>query len=373
MMVRGIWYEAILAESMSEQAAVPQARVDAAGRPLEGRGRQALMSLSILVSWVCMMLIVFWATRGDGPGQQAWFFWGIAAFAWLAAEAFGGRRALVWPASALVIAGSLSLGFGMGLSNSVNNGPDAIQAMMVISGTASVNMIAYLFRFRLPGLVSPIITFAIIALFLSIYGVDREGLSQVEGLSPRGILAALINNPWWMALFGLLGLVSVTLARWLDLKGDDFGVASARPLHLVGAGVVALIAGRILGWLPVPFPLIMILGVWMAGYAWSIRINRFAVLIAIHFAITKPLIAAYLATARPMIASLDELLPANDLMTVRLDMSDWALILLGIFIADLVLWFRMHKFALDRGWILGPGGRIPQPRKGWLWRYWPYA
>ena len=38
-------------------------------------------------------------TRGDGPVRQAQFFWGIAAFAWLAAEAFGGKRAQVWPAS----------------------------------------------------------------------------------------------------------------------------------------------------------------------------------------------------------------------------------------------------------------------------------
>ena len=52
-----------------------------------------------------------------------------------------------------------------------------------------------------------------------------------------------------------------------------------------------------------------------------------------------------------------------------MDFSD----LIGILIADLVLWFRLHKFWLDRGWILGPGGRIPRPRKGWMWRYWPYA
>ena len=309
-----------------------------------------------------MMLIVFWATRGDGPAVQAWFFWGIAVFSWLAAESFGGRRGLVWPTSALAIAGSLSLGFGTGLWNSVSNGPDVIQAMMVISGMSAVAMIGFLFRFRLPGLVSPIIPFSIIALFLSIYGVDREGLQQVEGLSPRGILAALINNPWWMALFGLLGLGAVVLARWLDLKGDDFGVASARPLHLVGAGVVALIAGRIFGWAPAPIAVFAVLGIWVAGYGWSIRINRFAVLVAIHFAIAKPLIV-----------SLDALFSANSLMTFKPDFWDWVIILTGIFIADLVLWFRMHKFALDRGWILGPGGRIPQPRKGWMWRYWPYA
>ena len=317
-----------------------------------------MISLSILVSWFCMMVLVFWATHGSGPGLQARFFWGIAVFAWLAAEAFGGRRAMIWPASALALAGSLSLGFGMGLSYSVTHGPNVIQATMVISAFASASMLAYLFRFRLPGLVSPIITFSIIALFLSIYGVDAEGLRQVEGLSPRGILAALIANPLWMALFGSLALGAVVLARWLDLNGDDFGVASARPLHLVGAGVVALIAGRMLGWLPAPLALLPLLAVWFGAYAWALRINRVAVLIAIHFAIAKPLVATisvlFLSGFKPGV-------------------SDWTLILTAIFVADLVLWFRLHKFWLDRNWILGPGGRIPRPRKGWMWRYWPYA
>lgn len=321
-----------------------------------------MISFSILISWFCMMVLIFWASRGDAPATQARFFWGIAAFAWLAAESIGGRRGMVWPASALAIAGSLSLGFGVGLLHSAKHGPDIIHAVMVISATASASMLAYLFRFRLPGLVSPIITFSIIALFLSVYGVNADGLKQVEGLSPRGILAALITNPAWMALFGGLALAAAFLARWLDLNGDDFGVASARPLHLIGAGVVALIAGRMLGWLPAPLALLMLAAVWTAAFAWALRINRVAVLIAIHFAIAKPVILAIDATFR-----------VNSLVALKPDMGDWSLILTGIFVADLVLWFGLHKFSLDRGWILGPGGRIPQPRKGWMWRYWPYA
>lgn len=347
---------------MTDQIASTAARVDPAGRPLEGRRRQALMSLSILVSWICLVVLIFWATRGDGPVRQAEFFWGIAVFAWLAAEAFGGRRGLVWPTSALAIAGSLSLGFGTGLAMSSVHGPDVIQAVMTISATASAAMVAFLFRFRLPGLVSPIITFAIIALFLSIYGVDRTGLQQVEGLSPRGILAALINDQRWMALFGGLALAAAVLARWLDLNGDDFGVASARPLHLIGGGVLALVVGRMLGWLPVPFSLITLVVVWTVAYAWAMRINRVAVLIAMHLAIVKPLIVAIDATFR-----------SGSPVAYRPDISDWTIILLGIFLADLVLWFRLHKFALAHGWILGPGGRIPRPRQGWMWRYWPYA
>ena len=347
---------------MTDQTVAQQARVDPAGRPLEGRRRQALTSFSILVSWMCLMTLIFWATRGDGPIVQAQFFWGIAVFAWLAAEAFGGRRALVWPASALAIAGSLSLGFGAGLAMSTIHGPDVIQAMMVISGSASISMIAYLFRFRLPGLVSPIITFAIIALFLSVFGADRAGLEQVEGLSPRGILAALIGNPYWMALFGLLGLVSMVSARWLDLNGSDFGIASARPLHLIGGGVVALIAGRMLSWLPAPLALLMLTTLWLGAWVWALRINRVAVLLAIHLAVIKPVVLAISGTFE-----------TNSLLACRPDLTDWTVIVIGILLADLVLWFRLHKFSLDYGWTLGPGGRIPQPRKGWMWRYWPYA
>lgn len=347
---------------MTERTTPSNARVDPAGRPLEGRRRQALVSLSILVSWICLMLLIFWATRGDGPVRQAEFFWGIAVFAWLAAEAFGRQRGLVWPTSALAIAGSLSLGFGMGLAMSSIRGPDVIQAVMTISATASAAMVAFLFRFRLPGLVSPIITFAIIALFLSIYGVDRAGLQQVEGLSPRGILAALINNPLWMALFGVLALAAVVLARRLDLTGDDFGVASARPLHLIGGGVLALVTGRMLGWMPVPLSLFALIIVWIAAGAWALRINRVAVMIAMHLAIVKPLIIAFDATFR-----------AGHVLPFRPDFNDWVVILIGIIVADLVIWYQLHKVSLAQGWILGPGGRIPRPREGWMWRYWPYA
>lgn len=347
---------------MSEQIAIAQARVDPAGRPLTGRKRQALLSLSILVSWICMMTLIFWATRGESVEVQSGFFWGMAVVSWLTAEAFGGRRALVWPASALAIAGSLSLGFGVGHYLSRAHAPDLIQAITAISTTAAISMAAYLFRFRLPGLISPVITFAIIALFLSVYGVDRSGLAQVEGLSPRGILAALIANPLWMAGFGALSVGAMVLARWLDLNGDDFGVASARPLHLIGAGVTALILGRLLMMLPAPLAIVGLAVLWIAAFAWALRINRVAVVIAVHFAITKP-----------VIVGLDAMMRANSLMTWKPDISDWTLILTGIFVADLVIWFRLHKFWLNRGWILGPGGRIPQPRRGWIWRYWPYA
>ena len=336
-------------------------RVDPAGRPLEGRRQQALTSLSIVVSWICFTFLIFWATRGAGPELPARFFAGMACVAWLCAEAFGRARGQVWPASALAIAGSLSLGFSVGLATSHLRDPDIVAGIAIITGVGAISMATYLFRFRLPGLVSPIITFSIISLFLTSYGLEADGLSKVEGLSPRGILAALIATPTWMTIFGLLGAFMVVLARYLDLKGDDFGLASARPLHLVGAGISALIIGRLLGLLPLPWDLIGLAAVWIGAYVWALRINRVAVLMAIH-----------LAVARPLVLVLSELLTGTPW---RLSVVDWSMLLTLIMIADLVLWPFLHQISLARNWTLGPGGRIPRPREGmgFWWRYWPYA
>lgn len=342
--------------------AIRQPRVDPAGRPLEGRRQQAITALSIVISWICLTLLIFWATQGAGPPFKARFFAGMAVVAWLCAESVGRQRGLVWPASALAIVGSLSLGFAVGLSTSHLRAPFIELSIAVVSGVAALSMAIYLFRFRLPGLVSPIITFGIVALFLSLYGVDPKALAQVEGLSPRGILAALIRSPLWMALFGLLAGGAMILARRLDLNGDDFGVASARPLHIIGAGVTALIVGRMVADLPLPLNLIALTALWLAGYVWSLRINRIAVLVAIHFAITKPLVFA-----------IDELVRINSLMGWEFDLTAWTILFTAIFLVDLVLWFWLHKLSLSLGWTLGPGGRIPRERDGWMWRYWPYA
>lgn len=350
---------------MPDGGVVPrQATMDPMGRPIEGKRRQAITSLSIVVSWICCTFLIFWATRGAGPAFSAQFFAGMACVAWLCAEAFGTRRQLVWPTSALAIAGSLSLGFSVGLATSHLREPDIVAGIAIITGVSALSMSTYLFRFRLPGLVSPIITFSIISLFLTSYGLESEGLSRVEGLSPRGILAALISSPIWMTLFGAFGLTALVLARWLDLKGDDFGLACARPLHLVGAGISALIAGRLLGQLPLPWDLLGLTALWIGGMFWATRINRFAVMVAIHLAI-----------ARPFILGFSALFGTNSLTMWRPDFAEWSMLLTGIIVIDLVLWPFLHQISLSRGWTLGPGGRIPKPREGmgiW-WRYWPYA
>jgi len=337
-------------------------RVDPAGRPIEGRGRQALTAFSIIVSWCCLTLLIFWATRGYGKEVPARLFIAMAGFAWLTAEAFGGRHAPVWPTSALAIAGSLSIGFGTGLATAHLRFDNFVGDIAIISGVASFSMLTYLFRFRLPGLVSPVITFAIISLFLGSLGINGESLSRVEGFSPRGILAALISSPIWLAGFGILGGGMVFLARRLDLHGDDFGLASARPLHLIGAGISALIIGRVLGYLPLSLDLLGLVALWIIGTLWALRINRFAIGVAIH-----------LASAKPLIYGLSEAFAVDSLMVWRPDMTEWAIMLTAIMVINFAIWPWLHRGSLARNWTLGPGGRIPQPRKGWWWRYWPYA
>lgn len=336
--------------------------VDPAGRPIEGRKSQAITALSITLCWACLTVLIFWATRGSGPALPARFFAGVAIVAWLCAEAFGSQRGMVWPASALAIAGSLSLGFSVSLATSHLREPDIVPSIAIISGLAALSMLTYIFRFRLPGLVSPIITFSIISLFLATYGLDGNSLSKIEGLSPRGILAALISSSYWLLFFGSVAFGMVLLARWLDLNGDDFGVASARPLHLIGAGISALVFGRLLAALPLPWDLLGLGTLWIGAFVWGVRINRIAVTMAIHLAIS-----------RSMVLGVSDMLGETGFLIWRPDFADWTLILTLITLFNLAVWPFLHQISLSHGWTLGPGGRIPQPRSGWLWRYWPYA
>lgn len=333
-----------------------EARVDPAGRPLRGRTRQALVALSIIVGWIAVISLFFWATRGGDPAVPSIFFGGAAVFAWLATEAVGGKMGLVWPASALGITGSITLGFAVSLATPDLRSAGAPEAMALISATAATSMTAYMFRFRLPGLVSPIITFLVVALFLMLYGTDQASMSRIEGISARGVLSAMMRSPLWAALFLTLGLSAVFLARRLDLKGDDFGLAAARPLHLIGAGVTALVVAKALGTFVFPSDLILLATVWILAFYWALRINRFAVLVAIHLAMMKSIVLAIS-------------LPVGWVPTI----NEWPVILLIVLLFDLAVWPRLHHLSLQQGWTLGPGGRVPEERGGWVWRYWPYA
>ena len=342
---------------MTESPHVPTStRVDPAGRPIEGRGRQAVTAILIILGWIGLVVLILWAHRGLDPLQPARLLGATGLMTWAACEMFGGRQGPIWPISALGIAGSLSLGYAGGLSARAMYDPDGLAGMAVISGVSAVAMLAFLFRFKLPGLVSPIITFSVVALFITLYGADQNSIARVEGLSPRGILAALMDSVWAVAIFGILGAWAMVLARRLDLSGDDFGIASARPLHLVGAGVTALVLSRILIQFPFPFAMISLGLVWIAAYYWALRINRVAVLIAIHFAIAKPMLLAVM-------------IPLGWVP----NMEEWSVMLAVVFVFDLAVWPRLHQLSLAQNWTLGPGGRVPTERPGWVWRYWPYA
>lgn len=339
---------------MNDMPVIRAPRYDAAGRPLEGRRRQAVLALAIVAGWVVAMAALLALTAGGGAAVRVGSLGALAVAIWIATEWVGTRRGLVWPASALAVSGALTLGY-----LAIAAAPPAAKAtpaaaVAVIAGTAAAGMAAYLVRFRLPGLVSPMITFSIAAAFLAVLGPD--GLSRVEGLSARGILAALIGTPEVAGPTGLAALAAMFWARRLDLRGGEFGIASARPLHLIGAGVAALVAGRAAGALPWAAELAVLVALSVAAFAWAIRINRVGVLLAIHLAIGKPLALAVLA-------------PAG----VVPGWQGWTALFLAAIVADLALWLPLHQMSLARGWTLGPGGRAPRPRAGWIWRYWPYA
>lgn len=333
------------------------ARVDPAGRPLEGRRRQGIQALGIVAGWIGVMLAIFWATGGqDRNGAAAPWLLATGVVSWALAEYVAGRRGLVWPGSALGIVGPLSVGLGLSVITPGMRAAAPEEQMAVIAGASALLMCLFLFRFRLPGLVSPVVTFSIVALFLGLYGADPDRLSEVEGFSPRGILAAMMRSPVWVAGFGALSAAAVIAARRLDLKGDDFGLASARPLHLIGAGVLALVVGRGLALLPRPLDLSLLIIEWIAIAVWALRINRIGVMFTAWLAMTRPIVIAVIGP-----------------MGLYLERADWVWILLGIIGFGMAAWPWMHEQSLQRGWTLGPGGRIPQPRNNWWWRYWPYA
>ncbi len=333
------------------------ARVDPAGRPLENRRRQGVQALGIVLGWIVLVGLISWATGGPkGEGASVPWMLGLGALCWLAAEEVAGRRGLVWPGSALGIVGALSVGLAMAISTPDLRAGPVTARFAVIAGASALMMTGYLFRFRLPGLVSPVVTFTIVALFLGIYGADPVRLREVEGFSPRGILAAMLSNPISVTVCTLLSVSAVSYARRLDLKGDDFGLAAARPLHVAGWGVLGLLLGRWMTHLPSPADLAALIALWCAVMVWALRVNRIAVMFAAVF-----------ASAKPMMGALE---PVFDFTFTR---ADWGWLLPLILFGGMAIWPWLHEQSLQRNWTLGPGGRIPQRRNNWWWRYWPYA
>ncbi|MEM0921683.1 MAG: hypothetical protein AAGF44_02710 [Pseudomonadota bacterium] len=339
-----------------------QMEIDPSGRPLKRTGFEAVFAIALLAAWAFLMGGVF-NLMGRGEEMAAAIAWpsfslvGLACLSWWYAEIVVGRWGLIWPGSALGLIGPLSLGYAVALSTpELRMGP-FMPRLALISLVAGVMMIPFLFRFRLPGLVSPIMTFTLVGVFLNLYGADMDRLSQVEGFSPRGIVAALMTDPRAILLFGCLAVGAVVMARRLDLAGENFRLAAARPLHLIGGGVLALVAGRLIAMLPHPLDLALFATAWMVSWAWVLRINRVAVLFAMHFALVKPIVFALM-----------------DVFGFNLSIADWSLLLVVILIVDMALWPRAHRLSRRLDWTLGPGGlKPPLERPGFLWRYWPYA
>ena len=333
------------------------ARVDPAGRPLEGRRRQGLQAVGIVFVWIGLVSMILWATGGThrSAAPVPWML-GMGVLAWALAEQVAGRRGLVWPGSALAIVGSLSVGLGASIITPELRLGAPETRFAIVTGMAAVCMFGFLFRFRLPGLVSPVVTFSIVALFLALYGTDPARLAEVEGFSPRGILAAMMSSPIAVTGFTAISVAAVFAARWLDIKGDDFGLAAARPLHLVGAGVVALIVGRWLSMLPTPADWILLLAAWAVATVWALRVNRISVMLTSVLAMAKPTIMALSGT-----------------FGFTFTRADWGWYLPLILVVGIAIWPLLHEQSLRRNWTLGPGGRIPQPRDNWYWRYWPYS
>lgn len=331
--------------------------IDPSGRPLRRAGFEAGLALGVILAWMAVfgaiLAIDHAGALGRGDGALAA---GLAALCWLGAEHAGTRHHMIWPTSAFGICGGLSAGFAVFLSAHDFGAAPFDTYMTLVSAPGAAVMLAFLLRFKLPGLVSPVLTFSLVALFMELYGTDPARLRQLEGFSPRGIAAALLQSELWVLGFGLLGLTSLLLARRLDLKGDDFGLAAARPLHLIGGGLVALILGRIFALMPVPLDLILLTGLWLLAYFWCFRINRVAVLVVIHYAMGKPFFAAWASA-----------------FGVTLDLTAWIALFWITLIFDFALWPWGHKRSKALGWTLGPGGRVPEDRPGWIWRYWPYA
>jgi hypothetical protein len=95
---------------------------------------------------------------------------------------------------------------------------------------------------------------------------------------------------------------------------------------------------------------------WVVITVWALRINRIGVMLTAQLAMTRAIVIAIIGP-----------------MGLYLDRGDWVWILLGICVFGMAAWPWMHEQSLRRGWTLGPGGRIPQPRNNWYWRYWPYS
>lgn len=294
----------------------------------------------IFFGWLAYVGAVFWSV-GIGTGRTVApipFLVVAGIITWIMAEWLVRRRGMVWPGSMLGLLGPVSFALAFSLSTPGLRALPGLEYIMVVYGGTTVGMIIYAWRFRLAGLISPIVTFSVISLFLFFKGSKPENWATIEGFSPRGFLAAFIDSPLNMAFFGSLAALGMVKARRLDLEGDWFGLQAARPLHIICAAIVALVLGRIAEALPAGLDALALVVLFVAGFLWAMRIDRLPVLVAI-----------WLAMARPLVVSVAELAGWS------LDWRGLGWAITAVVAFGMVLWGRTRQsFFVPIGWTMQP-------------------
>ena len=321
--------------------------------PRRRRGRDAAVALLCLVVWIAAMLVLA-PLGGTDPvrnGLAGLGMIGLFAFAWGVAEWLVHARGMLAPGTMLGLLGPICLGYALAFLNRFLGVLPQGQWITLICAGAAAGMTLFMFRLRLAVLASPIVTFSVVALFFAVQGTSPDRLREIEGLSPRGILAALIDEPLNMAVIGAAAVALLVFARWLDLHAQEFGMRSAKPLHIVGAGVTALVAGRLAGALPWPFDLATLAVLLAAAMAWGLRVDRLAVVATAFFALAGPLIVA--------------LAPAD----AEMGALDWIAAHMAVLGAGFFFWPLLRKRTVAAGYT-------KQPRHiKWNWPdrvIWPY-
>lgn len=320
-------------------------------RPLHSWWRQAGCTILMMILWLTALKIVF-ELFGDtrNPSADAVIpLIGLAVMTWPVAKFFMDKWDYMWPATMLGLLGPICFGFAVAFSTEDLRALPPDQAMAVVAGAASIGMLVYCVRFTLAGLVSPIVTFAIVSVFLLIKGMSREALYSVEGFSPRGLLAGLIDHPLAALGAGIVAFIAVVVARWLELNGRAFGVESARPLHLIGGGIVALVAGRFALMLPAPLDKLALVALFLVVIVWALRIERIAVMLTCHVALVAPI----------MLTIFGGRVPSEQILCV-------AAAVVG---TGMVIWGRGRRYSVALGWTRQPR----HIRRNWPERViWPY-
>ncbi|MEM9783249.1 MAG: hypothetical protein AAF899_12330 [Pseudomonadota bacterium] len=257
---------------------------------------------------------------------------------WILAEWLVKRRGMVWPGSMLGLLGPVSFAIALSLSTEAFRQMPGLHYICLIYSATTIGMMVYAYRFRLAGLISPIVTFSVISLFLFFKGHDPQNWGQIEGFSPRGFLAAFIDQPLNIAFFGGLAALGMIKARQLDLFGDWFSAQAARPLHVICSAIVALIVGRWAEALPPMLDLIALLALFAAGLLWAMRIDRLPVLVAIWLAMARPLVVVIAQT-----------------LDVPLTIWELGYGITAVTAFGMVLWgMTRQRFFVPTGWTMQP-------------------